>query len=105
MFQFSGLAFRLIGMFRITGTGCPIRIPAGQGLFAPLRRFSQLITSFFASESPGIHRAPFFRFFSFFLVLLLEIISVCQRSSLSAVALALADNHPSFRSLDKCPPS
>ena len=38
--------------------GCPIRISAGQRPFAPLRGFSQLITSFIASESPGIHRVP-----------------------------------------------
>ena len=37
-------------------TGCPIRKSAGQGLFAPNRGLSQLITSFIASESQGIHR-------------------------------------------------
>ena len=35
--------------------GCPIRISPDHKLFAPPRRFSQLITSFFASES---HRHP-----------------------------------------------
>ena len=45
--------------------GCPIRISAGQWVFAPLRGFSQLVTSFFASESLGIPHAPFsFRYFS-----------------------------------------
>ena len=34
--------------------GCPIRTPADQCLFATPRSFSQLITSFFASESLGI---------------------------------------------------
>jgi hypothetical protein len=38
--------------------GCPIGIPADRRLFAPPRSFSQLVTSFFASESPGIHHAP-----------------------------------------------
>ena len=38
--------------------GCPIRIFTGLGLFAPYRNFSQLITSFFASESLGILHAP-----------------------------------------------
>ena len=42
--------------FRIPG--CPIRRSAGQGLFAPRRGFSQLITSFVASESQGIHQTP-----------------------------------------------
>ena len=39
--------------------GCPIRKSAGQRLFAPDRGLSQLITSFFASESLGILHAPF----------------------------------------------
>ena len=34
--------------------GCPIRTPADHILFADPRSFSQLITSFFASESLGI---------------------------------------------------
>ena len=38
--------------------GCPIRISAGHGVFATRRSFSQLVTSFFASESPGIPHAP-----------------------------------------------
>ena len=44
--------------------GCPIRTSAGQWVFAPRRGFSQLVTSFVASESPGIPHAPFlFRFY------------------------------------------
>ena len=47
--------------------GCPIRTSAGLRVFAPLRGFSQLVTSFFASESQGILHAPFSPFlFSFF---------------------------------------
>ena len=46
--------------------GCPIRIFTGLGLFAPYRNFSQLITSFFASESLGILHAPLFTFFRVF---------------------------------------
>ena len=38
--------------------GCPIRKSAGQWVFAPRRRLSQLITSFVASESQGIPHAP-----------------------------------------------
>ena len=41
-------------------TGCPIRRSTDQGIFAPPRGFSQLVTSFFASESQGIPHAPFF---------------------------------------------
>ena len=45
-------------------TGCPIRISPDQWVFAPPRSFSQLVTSFFASESQGIPHAPFrFRYF------------------------------------------
>ena len=39
--------------------GCPIRRSADQGSFAPPRGFSQLIASFVACKSLGIHRAPF----------------------------------------------
>ena len=42
--------------------GCPIRTPADQWPFAPTRGFSQLITSFIASESQGIRHVPFFAF-------------------------------------------
>ena len=38
--------------------GCPIRTPADQRVCAPPRGFSQLVASFFASESQGIPRAP-----------------------------------------------
>ena len=38
--------------------GCPIRKPADQGPFAPPRGLSQLIASFVASGSQGIHRLP-----------------------------------------------
>ena len=38
--------------------GCPIRKSAGQGIFAPYRGLSQLITSFIASVSQGIRHAP-----------------------------------------------
>ena len=55
MFQFPGFA-RDVRKMR---TGCPIRKSAGQRLFAPYRGLSQLITSFIASVSQGIRRAPF----------------------------------------------
>ena len=41
--------------------GCPIRISTDQVLFADPRSFSQLITSFIASESLGIPHAPLIR--------------------------------------------
>ena len=54
---FSSPGLRLRLSFR--QPGCPIRTSADQRLFAPPRSFSQLITSFVASRSLGIHRTPF----------------------------------------------
>ena len=42
--------------------GCPIRRSPDQWICAPPRSFSQLITSFIASKSLGIHHAPFYTF-------------------------------------------
>ena len=42
--------------------GFPIRKSTGQGLFAPHRGLSQLVTSFFASESLGIPRTLLLNF-------------------------------------------
>ena len=64
MFQFPGFASDLVGYLPIRKVGCPIRTSALQWVFAPTRGFSQLVTSFFASESLGIPHAPFsFRLF------------------------------------------
>ena len=54
--------------------GCPIRISTDQIVLANPRSFSQLITSFFASESLGIPRAPLITYFySFVLSLALSL--------------------------------
>ena len=58
MFQFPGFACRL----DFIKTGFPIRTSADQRLFATPRSFSQLTTSFVASESLGIPRTPLFCF-------------------------------------------
>ncbi len=47
--------------------GCPIRISADQFVCADPRGFSQLITSFFASESLGIPHTPLFSLLYFLL--------------------------------------
>ena len=60
MFQFPAFASVFDGCHPFRMTGCPIRKSAHHRLFAPTRGFSQLITSFFASESLGIHHVPFF---------------------------------------------
>jgi elongation factor P--beta-lysine ligase len=49
--------------------GFPIRKSTDQGLFATPRSLSQLITSFFANESQGIHHAPLFTFLITFVLL------------------------------------
>ena len=59
MFQFPALAsppLRRCRPFR--PAGCPIRKSADHRIFAPTRGLSQLITSFIASVSQGIHHAP-----------------------------------------------
>ena len=63
MFQFPAFASaQLRGCHPFRMTGCPIRRPADRGLLAPPRGFSQLVTSFIASGSLGIHHAPFSTF-------------------------------------------
>ena len=56
MFQFPGLAWSMTISLLM---GFPIRKSTDRRLFAPPRSLSQLITSFFASESQGIPHAPF----------------------------------------------
>ena len=41
------------------GRGCPIRRSPGERLFPPIRRLSQVTTSFIAYWCQGIHRMPF----------------------------------------------
>ena len=59
MFQFGGFA-PLAGYLAFNQVGCPIRTPTDQCSCAAPRGFSQLITSFVASESLGIPHTPFF---------------------------------------------
>ena len=63
MFQFPGFAPLYRAVTRSPAPGCPIRRSADQGIFAPPRGLSQLITSFVASESLGILHVPFSPFF------------------------------------------
>ena len=53
MFQFPGFA-PIARYYAFSIVGCPIRTSADQFVLANPRSFSQLITSFFASESLGI---------------------------------------------------
>ncbi len=64
MFQFPRLAPQhKLRCTTFSRTGCPIRKSSDQGLFAPSRSLSQLITSFIASVSLGIRHTPFLTFF------------------------------------------
>ena len=53
------------GYYVFNIVGCPIRIFADQFVCANPRNFSQLITSFFASESLGIPHTPLFSLLHF----------------------------------------
>ena len=64
MFQFPGFAPLRCMVFN--HAGCPIRKSADHRIFAPHRSLSQLIASFFASESQGILHTPLLTFFSYF---------------------------------------
>ncbi len=57
MFQFTGFA-SLAGYHAFSVVGCPIRTSADHIVCADPRGFSQLITSFVASESLGIPHTP-----------------------------------------------
>ena len=59
MFQFAGFT-SIAGYHVFNMVGCPIRIPADHIVCANPRSFSQLIASFFASESLGIPHTPLF---------------------------------------------
>src|SRR6187399_921473 len=69
MFQFSGFAhLSVYYVFNIVG--CPIRISTDQSVCADPRSFSQLITSFFASESLGIPHTLLFTSFNIYYLLM-----------------------------------
>ena len=54
------------GYYIFNIVGCPIRISSDQRVCAPPRSFSQLITSFIASESLGIPHTPLFSLLHFY---------------------------------------
>ena len=59
MFQFPAFASSIRKIPESLPVGCPIRKSAHQRPFAPPRGLSQLIASFIACKSLGIHRTPF----------------------------------------------
>jgi hypothetical protein len=62
--------------------GCPIRTSPDRRLFAPPRSFSQLVTSFFASESLGIPRTLLIYFL---IIFFLEYFTLLYLSSMSKI--------------------
>ena len=59
MFQFPAFASLILEIPGSLPVGCPIRKSTHQRPFAPTRGLSQLIASFIACKSLGIHRTPF----------------------------------------------
>jgi hypothetical protein len=68
MFQFPEFA-PIARYHTFSMVGCPIRKSTDQLLFAHPRSLSQLITSFFASESQGIPHTPFITSFNEFFII------------------------------------
>ena len=69
MFQFPAFASSIRKIPESLPVGCPIRKSTHQRPFAPPRGLSQLITSFIACKSLGIHRTPFLTCYASFLSL------------------------------------
>ena len=69
---FSSLGLLPIGWYLFKIPGYPIQKSSDLLLFAHPRSLSQLITSFFAYESQGIHHAPLFTFFLLLVSLLIS---------------------------------
>ena len=69
MFQFPAFASSIRKIPGSLPVGCPIRKSAHQRPFAPPRGLSQLIASFIACKSLGIHRTPFLTCYASFLSL------------------------------------
>ena len=69
MFQFPAFASSIRKIPESLPVGCPIRKSTHQRPFAPPRGLSQLIASFIACKSLGIHRTPFLTCYASFLSL------------------------------------
>ena len=104
MFQFSRFAHYMHPFFK--WIGFPIRKSADQVIFADPRGLSQLITSFFASESQGIPRVPFLTFFYLCRLLLGKVcllILVVFISSFVYRFIGLATSLPIYSCSSKAP--
>src|SRR5690554_2941029 len=70
------------GYYVFNIVGCPIRISADQSVCARPRSFSQLITSFIASESLGIPHTPLFcLLYSTFLVYSFQFSAISSKTN------------------------
>ena len=84
MFQFGGLT-SFTGYPDFIGMGFPIRTSPDHRLFPPPRSLSQVVASFFVSESQGIHHTLLITFLLTYIVLfdILYLLPICQRTLFS----------------------
>ena len=100
MFQFSGFAPDKSGIQSSTGWVAPFGNLRIKRLFAPSRSLSQLVTSFIASESQGIHRSLLFTFFKIRLIKKSHFSNMSKNSS-SAEASAKVDHVHNLKSISE----
>ena len=98
MFQFTGLAPRPKAWWHAFNMpGCPIRKSPDRRLFAPPRSLSQLITSFFASESQGIRRTLLVTFLTYYLTICSRISKICNSYFLSICQWTLVNKKTNLK--------
>ena len=73
--------------------GCPIRVSTDQFVCANPRSFSQLITSFFASESLGIPHTLLFTSFNIYYLLMCSQLELYITAILKLLLLLLFHQH------------
>src|SRR5690554_7938495 len=88
MFQFSGFAL-LSEYYVFNIVGCPIRISADQLVCANPRSFSQLLTSFIASESLGMPHTRLFCLLYFLHIVCTDAILVNKTCAFYFVSISL----------------
>ena len=76
---FSSPGLPPFGYYTFSIVGCPIRKSSDHRLCASHRSLSQLVTSFIASKSQGIHRTPLL---TFLMIIrnFMYLFSICQRT-------------------------
>ena len=90
MFQFPPFASGITGLHTFSMQGFPIRTSTDLYSFAAPRSFSQLTTSFVASESLGIHHALLFASYSYRLLFLTFLLFRSSLSRLPALSMIVS---------------